>query len=140
MNAQNRDAINATIQKAIEALGPSIKVEAVDIGHPDGPQDFVFRRLPYIEMEELRLFAINDDGKFDKMLHKGHQSRLVARSLCDENGSPIYDALVIQAMPDKIVNKLYDAAAKINGLTTEAKEEIAKKSTKTAASVASSSS
>ena len=126
MEALNKDQVVKKIQDAINVLGPSVQEEEVDLG--SGKTTLLFVRLPFVVMDRLRLHAINAEGKFDKSLHVGAAARLVAASLCDNAGQPVMSLEQIMALPTPIVDALNLAAQKANGLTTEAKTEIAKKS------------
>ena len=114
------------LQKVTDAIGPSVTTEEIDFGNGN-VGTFLFRRLPYIEMDRLRLHAINTEGKFDKTLHVGANARLVAASLCDDTGAPVYTEAEVSAMPTAVVDKLNEAAQRANALTAAAKEEVAKK-------------
>jgi hypothetical protein len=126
MESLNKDQVAKKIQDAINAIGPSVQEEEVDLGN--GKTALLFLRLPFITMDKLRLHAINAEGKFDKALHVGASARLVAASLCDNTGQPVMTLEQVMALPTPIVDALNLAAQKANGLTTEAKADIAKKS------------
>lgn len=129
----NKNDSNAIIQAAVDALGPSIREEEVDFGGGN-VKKLMFRRLPYLEMDQLRLHAIGEDGKFSKELHTGANARLVSRSLCDDSGTPFLSADDVANLPSPTVDALAKAAQKVNGLSAENREAIAKKS-ETAVSV-----
>lgn len=123
----NKNDANAIVQAAVDALGPSVREEEVDFGSGN-VKKLTFRRLPYLEMDQLRLHAIGEDGKFSKDLHVGANARLVSRSLCDDTGTPFLSEDNVANLPAPVVDALAKAAQRVNGLTNENREAIAKKS------------
>jgi len=118
-----REEILAMVAKV--AGSPSVQKE-VDIGN--GKQMFTFLRLPFVEVDKLRLRAIGEDGKFNKELHAGAKARLVAAALVDDNGEHVFSEAVAMQQFASIIEPLAAAAEMVNGLTTPAQDEIAKKS------------
>jgi len=77
-------------------------------------------------------FAVNDaanvDGKFDPV---AFQTKLIEKSAINEDGTPFFlpgDAAAIGAKSANAVAKVFEAAAKLNGLGVPAAEEAEKNS------------
>jgi len=127
------------IQKLLESAGPSLKEELVYEGTPakgsktasDDYQEFgkfTFKRLSFYEMDKLRLHSVNDRGRFDPELHAGSNARLLAATVVDEQGTPLFTEANINEWPPAMVDAFAAAANRVNGNIVDAQKVLAKNS------------
>lgn len=125
------------IADLITKAGPPTKAELVFTGTPGSAEyeelgTFTFRRLPFSEMDALRLHSLNDKGQFDPSRHAGNNARIVASTLVDdETGLPVYSADDINLWPTFMVDAFATASNKANSNTITAAKEVEKNSVAT---------
>lgn len=85
------------------------------------------RRLPFIELDNLRAATLDGQGKMDPARSAGHRARLIAAAVTDEDGTK-YTAEDVGAWPDDMVLDIATLVQKHNGLDTEAVKDASKNS------------
>jgi hypothetical protein len=119
-------AIHDRIARLRATEGP--KVQRKEIIYNGAKEAFHFRVLPFIEMDELRMYAFIGPGIFDARRAAGHNARLVALSLCDEGGRQVCSVEEVGAWPTLFVDELAKLATEVNKANANALEETVKNS------------
>lgn len=127
------------IDALVKSAGPRQKNEMVFVGEKGKPDyqelgEFTFRRLPFPELDALRLHSVNSEGKFDKTLHAGSNARTVAATLIDpDNGINVFTVEQINEWDGWMVDAFAAASNRVNSLTPKADKAVAKNSGSTPA-------
>lgn len=86
---------------------------------------FTFRRLPYAEVDRLRLMSTGGDGNFDPERYAGNNGRWVIASLVDKvTHQQLLTSIDIDRMDTRMVDALADAATDVNAVNKGAPELI----------------
>lgn len=122
------------LQQLADASGP--KIQEVEIRVGDVAHKFHFRRLGLLEKQKLDAIPFNFnvetnrlDFDKDKMFEKNIQ--LLIKSLVDESGIPVLTLDLANALDTDLGEKLIKAAQQVNAMSSESRDEIAKKSVST---------
>lgn len=92
-------------------------------------ETFTFKRLPYLEVDKLRLAGSSDTGAFDPQRFAGNNGRWVAATLVDEESHDLLCTVEEVAFWDTaLVDALASAATDVNSVNKGAPEAIAKNS------------
>lgn len=84
---------------------------------------FTFRRLPYAEVDRLRLMSTGKDGNFDPEAYAGNNGRWVIASLVDKvTHVPLLTSIDVDRMDTRMVDALADAATDVNAVNKGAPE------------------
>lgn len=118
------------IHEMIDAAGPLVAKETVEFAGKK--HEFHFRRLPFIEADRLRVSVIGGDGKFDGEKFAGNNARLVAATLVDGIGNSVASYDEVCLWPVGLVDKMAEAANKVNAIVPNAQELAVKNSAATA--------
>jgi len=116
----------------------------VDFGEGVGKVPLKFRRLSYLETQEIRDRANIDDPNDPKQVAEAARIRKrgpiiqIAAMLCDDNGALITTEAEVEKWEPVIIDRTFIQCMNVNAATAEAREEVAKKS-ETTPDVASSS-
>lgn len=95
----------------------------------DTVETFTFKRLPYLEVDRLRLAGSNDTGGFDPKKFAGNNGRWVAATLVDdETHEPLCTVDEVAMWDTSVVDALASAATDVNSVNRGATEVIAKNS------------
>jgi hypothetical protein len=108
------------------------KVQAVEL--PDGAGRVYVRVMMGVELDAYQVADYERDKVTGKLVYRGRNSRgrLAALCLCDENGKRLFpnegEADLLGKMPAPILDAIYQAAEKLNGLDAASKEDRVKNS------------
>lgn len=120
--ALNRDAI----------LG-AVDVQSETVPVPEWGGDVIVRGLTGDELDafqgSIRQFRPSLDGKGMEavLIQDGMRAKLLVRCLIDENGERLFtdqDAPALGAKNGSVIDRLYDVAARLSGLSEEEKAEL----------------
>lgn len=106
-----------------------IKTETVDV--PEWGGQVIVRALDGAERDMLEASMIEGKGKNTRVNLQNLRAKLVARSLVDENGKRLFEDGDIQALAHKsasALNRVYEVAQQLSGITQEDVEELTKNS------------
>lgn len=90
------------------------------------------RHMTAAERDNHEASVITKDGKVDVSKIKGVRQRLLAVTLCNEQGEPITTAERLNGLPAEVIDELAEFAAEVNGLRQKDKEEAGNASEQTA--------
>jgi len=116
--ALTREAILARAKRDVEEveipdIGDTVYLRRITIGERN---EWAARRWRAVDM---------DSGKLtDVKLWADSRVYLAACSLCDEDGNSLFSEAEAAALDPHTVDAIADAAERVNGLTTEAAEDI----------------
>lgn len=86
---------------------------------------FTFRRLPYIEVDRLRLRATNEKGQFDADRYAGNNGRWVAACLVDsQTHLQLVTEEEVKLFDTQLVDALAEAATQANAVNLDAAKAI----------------
>jgi hypothetical protein len=120
--ALNRDAILGAVD---------VQTEKVDV--PEWGGDVIVRGLTGDELDNfqgsVRQFRPTFDGKGMEavLVQEGMRAKLLVKCLIDENGDRLFtdqDAPALGAKNGSVIDKLYDVAARLSGLSEEEQAEL----------------
>ena len=120
--ALNRDAILGAVD---------VQTEKVDV--PEWGGDVIVRGLTGDELDNfqgsIRQFRPTFDGKGMEavLVQDGMRSKLLVKCLVDEAGERLFtdqDASALGAKNGAVIDRLYDVAARLSGLSEEEKAEL----------------
>ncbi|MER6534680.1 hypothetical protein ABT215_12895 [Streptomyces sp900105755] len=120
--ALNRDAILGAVD---------VQTEKVDV--PEWGGDVIVRGLTGDELDNfqgsIRQFRPSFDGKGMEpvLVQDGMRAKLLVKCLVDEAGERLFtdqDAPALGAKNGSVIDRLYDVAARLSGLSEEEKEEL----------------
>jgi len=114
-------------KEAIKGRASSIKVELVDVPEWDG---FVYVREMTARARDIfedSMFGFDPSaGKLEAKTTHNRRSLFVVLTACDADGKPIFDECDIGWLGEKqfkAVNRIYTAASKLNGFSTDDSEK-----------------
>lgn len=119
-----------SLQEIAQSYGDPVK--PVVFTHNGVSTNLKIRRLPFIEIDNLRAATMNDKGNMDPKLSAGHRSRLIAAAVTEEDGQPLTEYQVGQ-WPDDMVLALVKIVQEHNGMDAEAVKAASKNSEATPA-------
>jgi hypothetical protein len=100
----------------------NLPTESLEI--PEWTETVWFRPMTGAQQERLQKF--NDANESKVML----RARIVAYTLCEEDGTPIYpddkDVVEVNKFTGPVLDRLLEVAMRVNLLTPESREELAK--------------
>ena len=120
--ALNRDAILGAVD---------VQTEKVDV--PEWGGDVIIRGLTGDELDafqgSIRQFRPSLDGKGMEpvLIQEGMRAKLLVKCLVDETGERLFtdqDAPALGAKNGAVIDKLYDIASRLSGLSEEEKAEM----------------
>ncbi|MFJ5644034.1 hypothetical protein [Streptomyces sp. NPDC093223] len=120
--ALNRDAILGAVD---------VQTEKVDV--PEWGGDVIVRGLTGDELDafqgSIRQFRPTFDGKGMEavLIQEGMRAKLLTKCLIDEAGERLFtdqDASALGAKNGSVIDRLYDVAARLSGLSEEEKEAL----------------
>ncbi|MEU6552119.1 phage tail assembly chaperone [Streptomyces sp. NPDC046915] len=120
--ALNRDAILGAVD---------VQTEKVDV--PEWGGDVIIRGLTGDELDafqgSVRQFRPTFDGKGMEavLVQEGMRAKLLVKCLVDEAGDRLFtdqDASALGAKSGTVIDRLYDVAARLSGLSEEEKEAL----------------
>jgi len=123
MTLLTREAINITV--------PFEKVE-VDVSEWSitGERTTVFvRELSARERDAFEASLVTGNGKKTKTDFRDMRAKLAVATCCDANGNPLFlpeDIETLSGKSAKVLDRICDAARKLNGMDTEDEEETVK--------------
>lgn len=106
-----------------------LKLEEVEV--PEWGGCVYVRTLPGAERDEFDQAIYDARGKGDAVDVRGVKVRLLVAALCDADGLPVFgpeDAEALNAKSSRVLDRLFDVAQTLNGLTADDVEELAKNS------------
>lgn len=135
---QNEVAVEAAPKKSFRDLintinaasGPSVKEE--DITLNGETYTFRFRKLSFIEADQLRAQLINSSGQLEPAKMVGNNARVLAKTLVDESNKPLATYQEICTWDKDLVDALAKASTLANKLTESSKDDLGKESAATA--------
>jgi hypothetical protein len=106
-----------TREQILEA--PDIKREKVNV--PEWGGDIYVKGLSGIANEEFQesIIEMKEDGK-RKVSYKYMRAKLLALTICDENGNLLFSEADIEALDNKssyVLSLIYEKAQQLSGLT-----------------------
>ena len=105
-----------------DALFVSDRVHQRDVKLPDGSVHTLhFRELPAVEFRKFQLADQSDDD--DK--RAGGMAKLVAASLCEEDGKPALDYKRARMLSPTAMNAILEALLDVNGFGGDAGKPLA---------------
>jgi hypothetical protein len=102
-------------EELAEFIGPTHQKKSIT--HKGSSRDFYFRELSADVAEEL-FGAVDKDPK----KNKGLRNRILAKIVCNEDGSDALTEKEAGRLPIDLANKLQTAALEVNGLGAAAEE------------------
>lgn len=114
-------------------------VKAVAFSFNGATANLLVRRLPFIDLDNLRATSLNNDGKFDPAKSAGYRARLIAAAVKDAdetNEAGEARSLTeyeVGQWPDDMVTELAKLVQKHNGMDDAAVKEASKNSAPTPA-------
>lgn len=124
------------IQDLLDAFGS--QYEEKDVTVRGVTRKFTFRRLGFLEADQIRVHSVGKDGAFDPDRHAGNNARLVSASLVDpdthEMVAPVEE---VETWPLALVDALAKAAQAVNAANPEEQEKLGKESSATASAASS---
>lgn len=92
-------------------------------------ETFYIRTMTGAERDAWEASIVDTSGKRPKAQLENVRAKLVVRCAVDEDGNRIFrdkDAEALGGKSSRIVGELYDTAARLNGITEDEVEELAK--------------
>lgn len=108
---------------------PRVRVEKVPV--PEVGQDAYVRSMSADERDEWEIGQYLVNGKDVSTNRRQLRARLVVRCVCDEHGARTFsneDLPLVGGMDSKIVDRLYEAAVKVNRLSDADVDDLEKNS------------
>lgn len=102
-----------------------LKRELVDV--PEWGGSVYVRELTATERDELELACWQEQQRSGRPLAKHYRARLVALSVCDVDGKPLFTPADVDALAGKsgrVIGRLTDAAGKLAGISKADREEL----------------
>lgn len=102
-----------------------LKRELVDV--PEWGGSVYVRELTATERDELELACWQESQRSGRPLARHYRARLVAMSVCDENGKPLFTASDVDALAAKsgrVIGRLTDVAGRLAGISKADREEL----------------
>ncbi len=108
---------------------PRFRLES--FAHPILLHTMYVRSLTSDERDDWEVSQYLINGENVELNRRQLRSRLVVRSLCDQTGARVFadtDVATVGGMDSGIVDPMYDAAKRVNGLDKKDEEDLAKNS------------
>lgn len=100
------------------------RVDLPELG--DGAYLFV-RTISALDRERYEESVVKTEGRNVQIKRQNMRVKLVILSACDEEGNRLFDSGDVGLLANKsavVINKIFEAAQEVNGMTGEDKEEI----------------
>lgn len=109
-----------------------LKTEEVDV--PEWGGSVLVRGLTGRERDEFESSLLDQSGKRAKLKMQNARARLVYLSVVNDDGSRMFDEMDVWALGEKnaaALDRIYDVAARLSGISDADMEELAGKSSAT---------
>src|SRR3990167_11042952 len=107
-------------------------IETEEVYVPEWSGKVIVRALSGREMDAFEVnLSIHDGKKISLDLIQNARAKLVARSLVDENGHPLFSERDVQALGEKsgrALDRIYEVASRLSGLGNREMESLLKNS------------
>ena len=112
-----------SIQKLIASV---VAVRSVEVEFEGTTETIRVRALGFREANAINLTLLGADGKVDTSKVQDYREKLLAQSIVDEDGKPVFTPEQVAEWPVLLADKIEKAIRAANGLTDEAGPEATK--------------